>query len=428
MKKLIASISTIVLCLVGQVAYAQSQYSDASIYSFLGAGMPVTNGSSQSFGMGLSGVSIRSQIHGNVSNPALWATTRLTKMNGGFSTEYVSATEQNSGAEYSNFKMNTFQVQLPIIRERLGVSMSLTPITEGKYSVRSVSSYIRPGNAIAQPDTINYSLFTRGEGGLNRLEIGFGYQIHERVSVGYAASVVFGNRSDYRETSFEDVGYAFTAERENVSSYGMGNRFGLYADTPKPFTNEDYLSLGVAVSLPVLLDETKKLTGDFGNTTVTLREDQKGERLLPVEYLLGLSYYPNQLSMISAEVHYQQWSKYQNFAGFNEDFLKDRVKLGIGFEYAAIKRQEVNAFTRFIYRAGISYDSGHLELNDTSIETIKFTAGLGIPSPVVGSSVDLNFDFGVRGTTSHELVRERIFAVRVTFNMSELMFLQRRLQ
>ncbi len=428
MKKLIASISTIVLCLAGQVVYAQSQYSDASIYSFLGAGMPVTNGSSQSFGMGLSGVSIRSQIHGNVSNPALWATTRLTKMNGGFSTEYVSATEQNSGAKYSNFTMNTFQVQLPIIRERLGVSMSLSPITEGKYSVRSVSSYIRPGNAITQPDTINYSIFTRGEGGLNRLEIGFGYQIHERVSVGYAASVVFGNRSDYRETSFEDVGYAFTAERENVSSYGMGNRFGLYADTPKPFTNEDYLSLGVAVSLPVLLDETKKLTGDFGNTTVTLREDQKGERLLPVEYLFGLSYYPNQLSMISAEAHYQQWSKYQNFAGFNEDFLKDRVKLGIGFEYAAIKRQEVNAFTRFIYRAGISYDSGHLELNDTSIETIKFTAGLGIPSPVVGSSVDLNFDFGVRGTTSHELVRERIFAVRVTFNMSELMFLQRRLQ
>ncbi len=428
MKKLLTVLFTVFLFLGSQFVHAQSQYNDASIYSFLAAGMPLSNGSSQALGMGLTGVSIRSQIHGNVSNPALWATTRLTKMNGGFSSEYVQATEQNSSAEYSNFKMNTFQVQLPIIRERLGVSLSLTPVTEGKYSVSSTSTYIRPGNAIAQPDTINYSVFTRGEGGLNRLELGFGYQLHERISVGYAASIVFGNRSDYRENSFDDLGYAFTAERESVSSYGMGNRFGLYADTPRPFTNKDYLSFGASVSLPVTLDETRKLTGEFGNTDVKLQDDQKGERLLPIEYTLGLSYYPNQLSMITTEAQYQQWSKYENFAGFNEDFLKDRFKLGLGFEYAAIRRQENNAFTRFIYRAGVSYDSGHLELNDKSIETILFTAGLGIPSPVVGSSVDINFDVGIRGTTSHELVRERIFAVRVTFNMSELMFLQRRLQ
>lgn len=428
MRKLFSALTTILLILGSQDLQAQSQYNDASIYSFLAAGMPISNGSSQAMGMGLTGISIRSQIHGNVSNPALWATTRLTKMNGGFTSEYVHATEQNSSAEYSNFKMSSFQIQLPIIRERLGISMSLTPLTEGKYSVNSTSTYIRPGNEIAQPDTINYSIFTRGEGGLNRLEIGFGYQLHPRLSIGYAPSIVFGNRSDYRENSFEDLGYAFTAERESVSSYGMGNRFGLYADTPKPFTNNDYLSIGATVSLPVTLDETRKLTGEFGNTDVQLAEDQKGERLLPVEYALGLSYYPNQLSMITAEAQFQEWSKYENFAGFNEDFLKDRIKLGVGFEYAAIRRPENSALTRFIYRAGVSYDSGHLELNDKSIETIIFTAGLGIPSPVVGSSVDVNFDFGIRGTTSHELVRERIFAVRVTFNMSELMFLQRRLQ
>lgn len=428
MRKVLAAITTATLILGAIELQAQSQYNDASIYSFLAAGMPISTGSSQAMGMGLTGVSIRSQVHGNVSNPALWATTRFTKMNGGFTSEYLQATEMNSSAEYSNFKMSAFQIQLPIIRERLGVSVSLTPLTEGKYSVSSTSTYIRPGNAIAQPDTINYSIFTRGEGGLNRLEIGFGYQLHSRISLGYAPSIVFGNRSDYRENSFSELGYAFTAERESVSSYGMGNRFGLYADAAKPFTNNDYLSFGATISLPITLDETRKLSGEFGNTEVQLQDDQKGERLLPAEYAFGLSYYPNQLSMISAEAHFQEWSKYQNFSGFNEDFLKDRIKLGVGFEYAAIRRQEINAFTRFIYRAGVSYDSGHLELNDKSIETILFTAGLGIPSPVAGSSVDINFDFGIRGTTSHELVRERIFAVRVTFNMSELMFLQRRLQ
>lgn len=418
------------LILFGATAsYAQqSEYNDSSIYSYLGPGLPLYSGSSQAGGMGLTGVSIRSQLHGNVSNPALWATTRLTMMNGGFSSEYVEASEINSSARYSNFKMNSFQLQLPINREKLGVSLSLTPVTESKYSVSTFSTYIRPGNEFAQPDTIQYSVFNRGDGGLNRLEMGFGYQLHERVSVGYAASIVFGTQSNYRENTFNSLTFAFTAENESVFSYGMGNRFGIYADSPKVFTNSDYLSLGAVVSLPVSLDETRNLTGVFGNTDVELQNEQKGQRLLPIEYTLGLSYYPNQLSMITTEAQFQEWSKYENFAGFNEDFLKDRIKLGVGFEYAAIRRQENSVFTRFIYRAGVSYDTGHLELNDKSIETLMFSAGLGIPSPVAGSSVDINFDFGIRGTTSHELVRERIFAVRVTFNMSELMFLQRRLQ
>jgi hypothetical protein len=99
-------------------------------------------------------------------------------------------------------------------------------------------------------------------------------------------------------------------------------------------------------------------------------------------------------------------------------------------EYAALRRAERNFFTYFIYRAGVSYDTGHLSLglNEQKIQTVMISAGLGIPSLAAGSSVDINFDLGLRGTTSHELVRERIFAVRVSFNLSELMFLQRRLQ
>jgi hypothetical protein len=411
------------------VSQAQdSQYNDSSIYSYLGAGLPILNGSSQAAGMGLTGVSIRSQIHGNVSNPALWAPTRLTMMNGGFSNEFVQASENNSSAQYSNFKMSTFQLQLPIYREKFGVSLSLSPLTESKYSVNTFSSYIRPGNELVEPDTIQYSVFNRGDGGLNRLELGFGYQLHERVSVGYAASIVFGTQTNYRENTFNNLSFAFTAENESVSSYGMGNRFGLYADSPRIFSSNDYLSVGAVVSLPVSLDESRNLSGVFGNTEVQLQDEQKGQRLLPAEYTFGLSYYPDFYSMISAEAQFQEWTNYENFAGFNEDFLKDRIKLGVGFEYAAVRRQENSVFTRFIYRAGVSYDTGHLELNDKSIETLMFSAGLGIPSPVVGSSLDINFDFGLRGTTSHELVRERIFAVRVTFNMSELMFLQRRLQ
>ncbi|HAC15334.1 MAG TPA: hypothetical protein DCE78_05240 [Bacteroidetes bacterium] len=208
----------------------------------------------------------------------------------------------------------------------------------------------------------------------------------------------------------------------------MGNRFGLYADYTKPFASNDYIAFGATLSLPIDLTTERTLNANYGNEQIPLADKRKGTSQLPVEYNVGLSYYANQYMMISTEALVQQWSNYQNFSGFNEDFMKDRVKLGLGFEYAAIRRQENSIFTRFIYRGGVSLDSGHLELNGTEIQTLMFSAGLGIPSPASGSSIDVNFDFGLRGTTSHELVREKIFGVRVSFNLSEMMFLQRRLQ
>ena len=38
----------------------------------------------------------------------------------------------------------------------------------------------------------------------------------------------------------------------------------------------------------------------------------------------------------------------------------------------------------WVTRAGVSYDAGHLELNDKQIQTLLFSAGLAIPSPVSG--------------------------------------------
>ncbi len=410
------------------VAFSQSQYNDASIYSYLGLGMPIEHGSSQALGMGLSGVAMRSMIHGNVSNPALWSATRLTLINGGFLYNYMEAEEIAGKASFSNLTVNSFQVQIPIIREKLGVSMSLMPVTESKYSVSLDSEFIRPGNEIALPDTIRYNIFTRGDGGLNRLEVGFGYQILKNLSVGYGASLIFGNKSDYKETAFYSTAYAFTTETERINSFGYAHRFGMYADFPSPFLSNDYIAIGATATLPVNLENKRLRTIAYGPNETEIEDRVIGNTDLPFEYNVGLAYYPNAYLMLSSEMLFQQWSNYQNFSGFNEEFMKDRVKLGLGFEYAAIRRPENSLFTRFIYRGGVSMDSGHLELNGTDIKTLKFTAGLGIPSPASGSSVDVNFDFGIRGTTSHELVRERIFALRVTFNLSEMMFLQRRLQ
>lgn len=428
MRIAIRNILAIVFLVSASSAYAQSEYNDSSIYSYLGLGIPIDNGSSQGAGMGLSGVSVRSMIHGNTANPAILSATRFTLLNGGFTVNYTDAVDDFSQAKSSQLKINTFQLQLPLIREKLGMSISLQPLTESRFSLSTNSEYIRPSNEFSPADTINYNIFTRGDGGLNKLEAGIGYQVHNNISVGYSASVIFGSTNAYRESAFFQSGYSFITENERTSYVGMGNRFGIYADYTRPFAGNDYIAFGATLSLPVDLTTEITRNANYGNQQIPLADKRKGTSQLPIEYNLGLSYYANQYVMISTEALVQQWSNYENFSGFNEEFMKDRVKLGLGFEYAAIRRPENSILTRFIYRAGFSVDSGHLELNGTDIKTLMFSAGLGIPSPASGSSIDVNFDFGIRGTTSHELVKEKIYAVRVSFNLSEMMFLQRRLQ
>jgi hypothetical protein len=416
----------ILLCAVATSLNAQNEYNDGSVYSYLGVGSPIDFRSSQGAGMGLSGVAISNRLSGNISNPALWSSTYFTLANGGIIFNYYNAKDDFANAERSNLSVNHFQVQLPLLRESLGLSISLHPVTESRFSISQDSEYLRPQTA--PQDTIRYNVFNRGDGGLNRLELGLGYRINKNFSVGYAGSVVFGVQKNVSQVSFYTPGYAVTTENQKNSAIGMGNRFGVHTQFTRLFSNNDLFALGATVSLPVNLKSTREVTVNIGSRDVDLSNITSNDASLPLEYNVGLAYYVNQYLLLSAESLVQNWSDYKNFAGFNEDFLTDRVKLGFGFEYAAIRRPESSLFTSFIYRGGVSFDSGHLELNNQQIQTMLFTVGLGIPALASGSSIDVNFDFGLRGTTSHELVREKIYAVRVTFNLSEIMFLQRRLQ
>lgn len=405
----------------------QNKYNNASAYSTLGFGIPVDYRSAQAAGMGITGVSISNRFDGNISNPALWSNTFFTLANGGLSFNNYESRDQFGETSNTHFAINHFQLQMPILRDRLGVSLSLHPITENRFSTGNVFEEPNP----VAGDTLVYESFFRGDGGLNRLELGFGYAVNSYISVGYAASLVFGVNNTQNSVAFLNTGYAPINYEDRTSSVGLGNRFGVYAQTFELFSQEDAISFGATVSLPVRLSSIRESSAVVGNQTIdqTPVDNRRNTNMLvPMEFAAGATYYANRYVMISAEATMQNWSNFLNFNGQNEDFLKDRLKLGAGVEYGAFRRPEENLFTRFNYRAGFSFDSGHLSLNGSDIRTVLFSFGLGIPSPASGSSVDIMFDYGMRGTTSHELVRERIFALRMSFNLSERMFFQRRLQ
>lgn len=420
------------------IAAGQSELKGTTSYSYLGIGFPVDVRSSQAAGMGLTGVSLANRFSSSYANPAMYSQAFFTTIGGGVLYRRHAAEDNSGTSTNAQMDFSHFQFVFPVMRERLGASFGVYPITETSYQMSTETAVPPAFNHSA--DTVRYQTTLSGTGGLNRMELGFGYRVTDWLSVGYAPSLVFGTIRNEIDIVFQSGGFQGENQQQVLTNVGFGNRFGVFATFDKVVRDTDVLALGATVSLPVRLNTDKSFREErvFQDpaTNVNVRrvfteELGRGENELPLEASAGLAYYPNLQWIVSADVLMQNWGSYVDFDGGGESVLRNRIKAGLGGQYSSEFRSDGGLFNGAAYRAGLSYDTGHLAMgpgNGTAISTLLFTGGIGIPSRVGGSSIDLSFDYGIRGTTSHDLVREQIFTFRVSFNLSELMFLQRKLE
>lgn len=431
MKKIV--FISVLFSLLGSAAFAQSEdgmVKSGSAYSKIGIGYPIGMANTASQSMGLLGISYNETSVGSFANPAHWGRTVYGLGVGDIGIQSYNASNANTNVTNSNFKVNHFQLQLPIIRDKFGISGSFSPVTDAQYrTLEEGTQYIGDG---AEQDTVNFGIENRGSGGVNRAELGFGWKINPNISIGYAASLVFMSIDDAFEASFPQSPYRpanFTLETSGV---GFGNRLGTSIQLPGLFQNSDQLGIGASVTLPVSLDAERKKTGTIAGRGITVTDESAnadGTIKMPMKISGGVSYSPSNLLMVGAEGLYQGWSNYQNdFEPDEEEFFVDRYKLGLGLQYFPYVTGSDKFLSSFKYRFGTSYDTGHLRLEGKDINTLKFSFGLGIRSPKSNSSVDLSFEYGIRGTTSTNLIKEQIWGMRLSLNLAELMFYQRKLQ
>jgi len=435
LKKLV--FAALLICFTATAARAQLQDEQASsgtVYSKLGIGYPVSIGSTSSLSMGLPGVSYNETFVAGLANPAHWGHTIYGLGAGGIDITTYNASQASEEAQNLHFGINQFQLQLPVIRGKFGVSASFSPVTQSNFrNYRETVTVIGPG---AEQDSLLYGIENRGSGGANRAEVGFGWRITPNISVGYAASAIFVSLDDtytgiFGNTVYQSVGYTL-----ETSGTGFGNRFGTFIRLPQLLGSEDLLGIGASVSLPVSIDAERKQTSEQGSSSLSTQEGESlgpGTITLPATVHAGLSYRPNRLTMFATEGTYENWSNFENGFKTSEDNLfVNRYKVGLGFQYFPYITGSNKFLSQFKYRLGASYDTGHLEIQGENINTLKFSLGLGILSPSPrsnsNSSIDISFEYGIRGTNSADLVKEQIWGVRLTLNLAERMFFRPKLQ
>ncbi len=423
----------VVLFVTSSVALAQdgteSKASTGSVYSKLGVGIPIDISSTSANSAGLFGVSYNQSNVGSLANPAHWGSTVYGLGSGGIGLHSYNASQGNQSAKNAEFLVDQFQLQLPIVRGKVGISGSFAPLSRSNFrTIQDNSQIISRGTAT---DTLQYTIENKGSGGINMAELGFGWRINENFSVGYAASAVFISQDDAYTGRFRDISYRTVDYTFETSGVGFGNRFGTQIRLPNLFRDNDQLGIGATVSLPVTIDANQEKTAGGAIQGVDPIKLGDGTVKMPMKLSTGVSYRPSDLLLFAAEGLYQGWSNYRNdfssIAQSEVDFV-DRYKMGLGVQYFPYVSGSDKFLSNFKYRLGASYDTGHLNIEGQDINTLMFSFGLGIRSPNSGSSIDVSFEYGVRGTNSTNVVKEQIWGVELSLNLAEIMFFRPKLQ
>lgn len=428
MKKIVPLFILLLGISITNVTAQNSLTRGGSVYSSFGLGTPVDYLSPQASAMGLQGVAVFSPQRPSLANPAFWGNSFFTTISAGMELNYFDASDVTGSSENTNINFTYAQVVIPILKNRLGASLAMFPETQNRFDLNRIVNVDLPSASGPVPSDVEQTI--SGTGGINRLELGFGARIMDDLFVGYAPSLLFGVTRQDNSFLFDGAAFRTIDYRIQTRHIAMGHRFGVFGTIRNTFRNRDRFDIGATLSLPADLKANRRLINDLGalGTVDIASEEVLGERNIsyPLMAALGISYSPTRYLLFSTELLYQQWGDTNNFDPTALNYTTDRMRLGLGLEYNVYQAGNRGLFNSLIYRAGASYDTGHLQIEGKNIETLLLSFGLGIPSRSSGSMLDLSFDYGFRGTESNNLVRERIFAFRVSFNLSEVMFIQRR--
>jgi hypothetical protein len=296
------------------------------------------------------------------------------------------------------------------------------------------------------------------------------------ISVGVNTSWLFGSMTNVRRDVFQDTAFAFntkitkrTTFRDWYFTYGIQYSFRLkkslnplYVSLPdssvlkKRWFKGDFsyrqksgidtaalwvkkpgirVNVGLLFSLPTdinittdLLAQTYKQFGTIEQIRDTIVNDDRlpGRITLPAMAGFGFSLKKDFKWTFQADYLTQFWSglRYQG-----EDLgLKNSQRFTAGFQYQPKQAGRGKFMTVTQYRLGFRYYQTYLELKDTRLNEMSVNFSMSVPAPYrmrIGEPVGratLTVEYGIRGTTSANLVREDFLRVTFGFTVNDRWF------
>ena len=167
--------------------------------------------------------------------------------------------------------------------------------------------------------------------------------------------------------------------------------------------------------------------------TIEVLNDSKGYLRLPKRFSYGAALELGVGSgsnggtgrlVLSLQSSQTDWSNYQEV--FDGDTLNDNLKnsntYSFGVQYTPVVSQlkDAKLFQNIHYRAGFRYNTSYLSIDDQQINDYGISFGVGIPllNTRSGSTLNMGFEYGNKGTTENDLIEEKYLGFFVGISLS----------
>jgi len=416
---MIKKIIVITILLIPTLSFAQS--TNSSPYSLFGIGDQVKIKSVEEIAMGQMGGSLNSEYQLSFTNPASYGSLLWTTyvFSGASKTNKVDdGTDQQTSAATA---LTYIALGIPI-RGNQGLAFGLQLNTAVGYSLVD--------QTFDDDDVLVESTLFSGDGGTNRVFLGYGYKFPFNLNLGLELAYLFGGIDN--SVLNRRLGVQL-ATKYITDSYVKGAMFKLGAHYTKELSNQLKLKVGVAAEMAYELDEKgdQQLfslinVGD-GNvipvdTLSSVSYDAKIKS--PLKTILSAGIGKDNQWFIGADYTFQDALEFKG--GIYDDITfyhyENFSNISVGGFYTPKFNSISNYWKRVTYRAGFNYKKLGLVVNDTDINEYGMSFGVSLPMGLRLSNINLGFEIGKRGTTDNNLIEEKFYNFRLSLSLNDKWF------
>lgn len=391
-----------------------AQHKTSSPYSYFGIGSPSFNGTAENRSM--QGLSIDADsIRFNLQNPAALGSLKLTAFSVGVTQGFNKLTNEN---QKENLRNNTFDyLAVAIPTGKLNFGIGILPYTSVGYKL--------------QETTENSTSRFTGRGGLNKVFLTMGYNIKKNLYVGLEGNYNYGNVQN--ETLLLQDGIQYGSREKNRSDLsGFNFKLGAQYETRISKKLRLKTSMSYAPKTKINSSNQRQLAvvekSGFYNPISEHEIDVPGSKFdLPSNFRVGAGIGQFQKWMVGVEYENIGKTSYTNtsFSPDNISYSDSRI-YRLGGYYIPNYNDITNYFNRLTFRAGLRYQETGMTINNQAIDEFGISFGLGIPAGSYLSNINLGVEYGQRGTTAANLVKEEFVNIFIGISFNDRWFVQKR--
>lgn len=396
-----------------------AQEGTASPYSYYGIGDVRFKGTAENRMMGGLGI-LNDSVHINLQNPAAYSALKLTTFSVGGSHNTTNFRTNSASDDATRTTVDYLAIAFPA--GKFGFGFGLIPYSSVGYKVRNLTSELDVAGR-------QYT----GKGGLNKVFLGGGYQITKNFSFGVDMNYNFGNVETRNLFSMPNIVLG-TRELNTSDLSGFNVNLGLIY-TQKINKKYDFLA-----SVTYTPESNLKSENERKIATVLIYPNQEEivdvERNIPVadtdltvpsKLAFGAGFGKKTQWFVGGEVTLQKSSEFgSRFNDITNISYEDSKRFSVGGYYTPNINSFTSYFQKITYRAGLKYENTGLIVSNTAIKDYGLSLGLGLPVGGPFSSLNVGFEYGRRGTTASNLVKEIYGNVFLSLSLSDKWFVKRK--